>query len=33
MLSYIHTSLYYVHHVVAELLAFLDEVRENIKIQ
>ena len=31
MLSYTHTSLHYVHHVVAELLAFLDEVRENIK--
>ena len=26
MLSYTHTSLYYVHHVVAELLAFLDDV-------
>ena len=33
MLSYTHTSLHYVHHVVAELLAFLDEVLENIKIQ
>ena len=31
MLSYAHTSLHYVHHVVAELLAFLDDVRENIK--
>ncbi len=26
MLSYTHTSLHYVHHVVAELLAFLDDV-------
>ena len=33
MQSYTHTSLHYVHHVVAELLAFLDDVRENIKIQ
>ena len=26
MLSYAHTSLYYVYHVVAELLAFLDDI-------
>ena len=26
MLSYTHTSLHYVHHVVAEFLAFLDDV-------
>ena len=26
MLSYTHTSLYYVYHVVAELLAFLDDI-------
>ena len=26
MLSYTHTSLHYVYHVVAELLAFLDDV-------
>ena len=26
MLSYAHTSLYYVYHVVAEFLAFLDDI-------
>ena len=26
MLSYTHTSLYYVYHVVAEFLAFLDDI-------
>ena len=26
MLSYAHTSLYYVYHIVAEFLAFLDDV-------
>ena len=26
MLSYTHTSLHYVHHVVAEFLAFLDDI-------
>ena len=26
MLSYAHTSLHYVHHVVAEFLAFLDDI-------
>ena len=26
MLSYAHTGLHYVHHVVAEFLAFLDDV-------
>ena len=26
MLSYTHAGLHYVHHVVAELLAFLDDV-------
>ena len=26
MLSYPHTSLHYVHHVVAEFLAFLDDI-------
>ena len=26
MLSYTHTSLHYVHHVVAEFLAFLDDL-------
>ena len=26
MLSYTHTSLHYVHHIVAEFLAFLDDI-------
>ena len=26
MLSYTHTSLHYVHHIVAELLALLDDI-------
>ena len=30
MLSYAHTSLHYVHHVVAELLAFLDDMGKGL---